>query len=207
MKRLFWRDLSYKLECTSLYSGLGLDMGLLEWLQHYTFPMEMSLVNDSHKAREAYGRVVETTLAWGTTSAAYHATIGRQTTEILCDVAEDLGQRALVGKVSLTIFFFFLVFLSFRNKTIPKFIWAEDDRRGNNIFSRITWKLIDPRNVLIISWSMRGRILVSFLSKSITELFQVCMNRNAYAGYQETTKESLEETELFVASTFARKSK
>jgi len=33
------------------------------------------------------------------------------------------------------------------------------------------------------------------------------MNRNAYAGYQETTKESLEETELFVASTFARKSK
>ena len=94
-------------------------MGLLEWLQHYTFPMEMSLVNDSDKAREAYGRVVETTLAWGTTSAAYHATIGRQTTEILCDVAEELGQRALVGKVS-SISCRFHIFQG--KKSIPKFI-------------------------------------------------------------------------------------
>jgi guanine deaminase len=76
-------------------------MGLLDWLQCYTFPMEKTLANDSVKARVAYERVVETTLAWGTTAAAYHATIGRQTTEILCDVAENLGQRALVGKVKI----------------------------------------------------------------------------------------------------------
>ena len=75
-------------------------MGLLEWLQHYTFPMEKTLAHDADKAREAYERVVETTLAWGTTAAAYYATIGRKTSEILCDVAENFGQRALVGKVS-----------------------------------------------------------------------------------------------------------
>ena len=78
-------------------------MGLLDWLQSYTFPMERSLANDAVKATEAYERVVQTTLAWGTTSAAYYATIGRRTTEILCDVAEALGQRALVGKVRLHV--------------------------------------------------------------------------------------------------------
>jgi guanine deaminase len=108
-------------------------MGLLEWLQHYTFPMEKSLAHDADRAREAYERVVETTLAWGTTAAAYYATTGRTTSEILCDVAENFGQRALVGKV--------------------------------------------------------------------------CMNRNSYEGYQETTEESLSETDLFVASTYARKSR
>ncbi len=74
-------------------------MGLMEWLQNNTFPMEMSLANDSDKACEAYGRVVETTVAWGMTTSAYHATIGWQMTEILCDVAEDCGQWVLIGKV------------------------------------------------------------------------------------------------------------
>ncbi len=85
-------------------NGLGLDMGLLEWLQHYTFPMEKSLAHDADRAREAYERVVETTLAWGTTAAAYYATTGWTTSEILCDVAENFGQRALVGKVSTKSF-------------------------------------------------------------------------------------------------------
>jgi len=80
--------------------GLGLDRGLLDWLQHYTFPLEADLSRDPGHARVAYERVVETTLSYGTTSAAYFATIGRETTELLCDIAENMGQRALVGKVT-----------------------------------------------------------------------------------------------------------
>jgi guanine deaminase len=76
-------------------------MGLLDWLQRYTFPMEKSLANDDSKATDAYERVVQSTLAWGTTSAAYYATIGRRTTEILCDVAEKLGIHVIKLFVSL----------------------------------------------------------------------------------------------------------
>jgi cytosine/adenosine deaminase-related metal-dependent hydrolase len=69
---------------------------------YYKFLSENFVQKLIHKigTRDAYERVVETTLAWGTTAAAYYATIGRRTTEILCDVAEIRGQRALVGKVS-----------------------------------------------------------------------------------------------------------
>ena len=40
-------------------------------------------------------------MACGTTAANYMATIHREATEALCDIAEERGQRALVGKVSM----------------------------------------------------------------------------------------------------------
>lgn len=37
----------------------------------------------------------------GTTTASYFATIHKQASEILADVVEQLGQRALIGKVCM----------------------------------------------------------------------------------------------------------
>lgn len=73
-------------------------MPLLKWLDKYTFPTEKQF-EDAEYATKVYDRVVEATLASGTTSASYFATIHKKTCDILCDMAEQRGQRALVGKV------------------------------------------------------------------------------------------------------------
>eukprot|EP00094_Tigriopus_californicus_P008857 TCALIF_08538-PA protein Name:"Similar to GDA Guanine deaminase (Pongo abelii)" AED:0.14 eAED:0.16 QI:0/0.6/0.5/0.83/0.8/0.66/6/0/417 len=111
--------------------GLALDLPLLKWLQTYTFPIETKFA-DPQYAQDVYSRAVEGTLASGTTGAMYFATIHRDASEILCDIVEEKGQRAMVGKV--------------------------------------------------------------------------CMNRNSFNGYQETTQNSLNESKLFIAGVQARKS-
>lgn len=83
-----------------IITGLALDLPLLEWLKKYTFPTETAF-SDAAFATEVYSRVVDATLSSGTTVASYYATIHRKASEILCDIAEDKGQRALVGKVSV----------------------------------------------------------------------------------------------------------
>ena len=89
-------------------------MPLLDWLKSYTFPLEKSL-GDKSVARQVYEAVVNATISSGTTSAAYYATIHRESCEVLCDVVERNNQRALVGKVSLILQHFksykFLLFI------------------------------------------------------------------------------------------------
>ena len=81
-----------------LFSGLGLDMPLLDWLQKYTFPLEKSLA-DPTLAKKVYSSAISSTLNSGTTCASYYGTIHLESSEVLCDTAEAKGQRALVGKV------------------------------------------------------------------------------------------------------------
>ena len=83
-------------------------MPLLDWLKTYTFPLEKSL-SDTNLARRVYEGAVNATLNSGTTSAAYFATIHRESCEILCDVVEQVNQRALVGKVHSFPFITFLI--------------------------------------------------------------------------------------------------
>ena len=90
------------------YLGLGLDMPLLDWLKKYTYPVEKSL-SDTHLARQVYNAAVNATLNSGTTCAAYFATIHRESCEILCDVVEEINQRALVGKVCSFLFHILLI--------------------------------------------------------------------------------------------------
>ncbi|KAK8142960.1 hypothetical protein G3M48_007913 [Beauveria asiatica] len=73
---------------------------LLDWLETYTFPMESSL-KDLAKARKVYTAVVRRTLAHGTTTAAYYATIDVDATNLLADLCLALGQRAFVGRVCM----------------------------------------------------------------------------------------------------------
>lgn len=82
-------------------AGLGLELPLLEWLQKYTFPMERSIGEDLQFAHKVYRAAVDATLSSGTTAAAYFATIHGDASLVLADMAEELGQRALVGKVNI----------------------------------------------------------------------------------------------------------
>ncbi|KAJ2998521.1 hypothetical protein NUW58_g287 [Xylaria curta] len=73
---------------------------LLDWLNKYTFPMEASLSSLS-KARRVYTRCIRRTLANGTTTAAYYATIDVKATNLLADLCYSMGQRAFIGRVCM----------------------------------------------------------------------------------------------------------
>lgn len=80
--------------------GTALDLPLEDWLQAHTFPLE-SRYADLAFAGEVYARLVETLLANGTTTALYFATIHLPATRRLAEICLALGQRALVGRVSM----------------------------------------------------------------------------------------------------------
>ncbi|XP_056144700.1 guanine deaminase [Lampris incognitus] len=82
------------------FAGTALDLPLLEWLNTYTFPVE-SHFKDLEFARRVYTRVVRRTLRNGTTTACYFATIHTDASLLLGQIANDFGQRALVGKVCM----------------------------------------------------------------------------------------------------------
>lgn len=81
-------------------AGLGYDSSLLDWLQKYTFPLEMKY-KDIDFARKVYTAVVDRTLSNGTTTAAYFGTIHLDSCLILAEVAASAGQRALIGKINM----------------------------------------------------------------------------------------------------------
>lgn len=62
--------------------------------------MEASLAS-LPKARKVYNACVKRTLAHGTTTAAYYATIDVAATNLLADLCLSLGQRAFVGRVCM----------------------------------------------------------------------------------------------------------
>ncbi|RMZ89795.1 hypothetical protein DV736_g2960, partial [Chaetothyriales sp. CBS 134916] len=86
---------------------------LLDWLTTYTFPLESSLGNAASplyansttpvdplsRAKAVYNRVVSATLAHGTTTASYYATISVPATNTLSKTAFEKGQRAYVGRL------------------------------------------------------------------------------------------------------------
>ncbi|XP_041642628.1 guanine deaminase [Cheilinus undulatus] len=82
------------------FAGTALDMPLLQWLNTYTFPVE-SQFKDLDFANKVYTQVVRRTLRNGTTTACYHATIHTDASLLLGQIANDFGQRALVGKVCM----------------------------------------------------------------------------------------------------------
>lgn len=86
------------------YCGTGLDLPLMGpegWLEQYTFPAERRVGEDLRAAEAVYRGVVARTLRCGTTAAMYFATLHLEPTKVLADVADELGQRALIGKVAM----------------------------------------------------------------------------------------------------------
>jgi guanine deaminase len=82
--------------------ALGMEGTLREWCEHYTDPMEASY-SDNAKAKRVYTDVVKTTLKLGTTSVAYNTTIHDEASNILAEAALKAGQRAIVGKMCITV--------------------------------------------------------------------------------------------------------
>lgn len=81
-------------------AGKGLDHGLLEWLNKYTFPTEAKF-KELEFAKNTYRKIVRRTLENGSTTASYYGTIHIDACLALCDIIEENGQRALVGKVNM----------------------------------------------------------------------------------------------------------
>lgn len=82
------------------FTGTGMDLPLLQWLETYTFPCEAKF-KDPEFARDVYLKAVDRHLRYGTTTCSYFATIHLEACKVLVDVVKRLGQRAYVGKVSM----------------------------------------------------------------------------------------------------------
>ena len=82
--------------------GIGLNIQLLDWLNTFTFPLEKSF-NEKNitTAIDIYTKIINKTLANGTTCASYFTTIDTITTKIFGKLMMDLGQRGFVGKVCM----------------------------------------------------------------------------------------------------------
>ncbi|KAI9019238.1 guanine deaminase [Phycomyces nitens] len=83
-----------------VFSGLGMDLQLLDWLNTYTFPAESSFKSIEY-AEKAYTKVVSRFLRNGTTTCSWFATIHLNACQTLTDIIERLGQRAFIGKVNM----------------------------------------------------------------------------------------------------------
>ncbi|MCJ1351425.1 MAG: hypothetical protein MMC33_001409 [Icmadophila ericetorum] len=73
---------------------------LMDWLETYTYPLESSF-SSLDTAKRIYTRCIKRTLAHGTTTAAYYATIHAPATNLLSDVCLSLGQRAFIGRCNM----------------------------------------------------------------------------------------------------------
>jgi len=81
------------------YAGTGTDRPLTGadgWLETYAFAAE----RDVH-ASKLYPHLVSSTLYSGTTTAVYFGTLYVEPCKVLVDTCMKLGQRALIGKVSM----------------------------------------------------------------------------------------------------------
>ena len=82
------------------FRGMGADMELLDWLEHYAFKEE-SKYCDLKYAESAYTIFADALKHSATTRAVVFGTIHRKATELLMDKLEESGIVSLVGKVNM----------------------------------------------------------------------------------------------------------
>ncbi|MCE5287553.1 MAG: guanine deaminase [Pelosinus sp.] len=80
--------------------GFGLDMELLDWLNHYTFPEEGKFQSTDYAAK-VYALFAEELIKQGTTRAAVFGTIHQQSNCLLFQILVRKGIGAYVGKVNM----------------------------------------------------------------------------------------------------------
>ena len=80
--------------------GLGFDEELLPWLEDYTFPAEKRFA-DPDFARRVYTAFVRRLKAEGTLCFSAFATIHKESTWQLMEIAEKEGLKAYIGKVNM----------------------------------------------------------------------------------------------------------
>ena len=82
------------------YRGLGADMELLDWLEHYAFKEEAKYA-DLDYADKAYAIFADALHSSATTRAVVFGTIHRKSTKLLMDKLEESGIVSYVGKVNM----------------------------------------------------------------------------------------------------------
>ena len=82
------------------YRGLGMDMELLQWLEHHAFPEERKFA-DLNYAELAYDQFVTHLRRSETTRACVFTTIHREATELLMEKMERSGLVSYIGKVNM----------------------------------------------------------------------------------------------------------
>lgn len=82
------------------FRSVGMDMELLEWLDHITFPEESKFA-DLDYARASYSIFTEDLKKSATTRASIFATLHVEATELLMDLVEQTGVHAYIGKVNM----------------------------------------------------------------------------------------------------------
>nr|WP_321402363.1 amidohydrolase family protein [uncultured Desulfobacter sp.] len=80
--------------------GTGLDMGLLDWLENYTFPGESRFADENY-ARKIYPVFAAELLRQGTLRSVVYGTVHSASTLILAQSLEQAGLMAFVGKVNM----------------------------------------------------------------------------------------------------------
>jgi guanine deaminase len=80
--------------------GAGLDLGLLDWLNQYTFPRESRFADQAY-AQELYPYFAQDLLRSGSLRSVIYGTIHQESTQILAQELEKRGLMALVGKVNM----------------------------------------------------------------------------------------------------------
>lgn len=84
------------------FRGMGMDLELMDWLNHQTFPEEVKY-GDLEYAKKAYQIFTNDLKNSATTHACLFATKHRQATELLMELMEDTGLVSYVGKVNMDI--------------------------------------------------------------------------------------------------------
>lgn len=80
--------------------GLGLDLGLIDWLSKYTFKNE-ELFEDVEYANDIYSQFVDELYINGTLRSCIFATIHNESTQILIEQLKRKKLSAYVGKVNM----------------------------------------------------------------------------------------------------------
>lgn len=171
---------------------------LLDWLTTYTFPLESSFGNvkspmykDSTetpnplaRANAVYNRVISRTLAHGTTTASYYATIHVEATNLLADIAFDKGQRAYIGRVCMD-----------RPETCPDYYRDESTEESivNTKASIEYCKSLDPSGELL-AHIITPRFAPSCLPETLTQLGALAKEEDI--RIQTHISENLNEVEL-----------
>lgn len=86
--------------CQVPNAGSGQEHELLDWLKHYTFPLE-SRYKDEAFATRVYTTVVRRIVDAGTTTCCYFGSLHESANRILANLVHAAGQRAFVGKCNM----------------------------------------------------------------------------------------------------------
>ncbi|KAM7391840.1 hypothetical protein PAMP_022496 [Pampus punctatissimus] len=161
------------------YAGTALDMPLLQWLNTYTFPVE-SRFKDLEFAKKVYTQVVRRTLKNGTTTACYFATIHTDASLLLGQIANDFGQRALVGKVCMD-----------RNNSVKHY--KETRQESQEETCRFIAELLDKKYPLVKP-VVTPRFALSCTEALLGQLGAIAKNNNLHI--QSHISENMEEVKL-----------